>query len=214
MRALEGVRERLAEKAGLMTEKNALIEVRVNFAKEVLFPKVARFTKELSEIIKPIPSTITKGLSADLAWLLEGNTSNGPVEHYSSVLNLGGINLKFDEKNPTNTSIGIHFGYRPEESCICMYVATAEGLQYDGFHNVFDLARLTYQKEAPFPKIRLSDKAEMGGTAYKLRNNDKEISVLRTNIVWPLMTGDAFYNYISDCLIYIQDTVLEICTHG
>lgn len=214
MRALESIRERLAEKAGLMTEKNAIMEVRVNFAKEVLFPKVARFTKELSEIVKPIPSTISKGLSADLAWLLEGNTSNGPVEHYSSVLNLGGINLKFDDKNPTNTSLGIHFGYRPEESCICMYVATAEGLEYHDIHDLFNLARSTYQRETPFPKIKLLDKAEMGGTSYKLKNKNMEISVLRTNIVWPIVTGDAFYNYITDCLVYIQDIALEICNHG
>ena len=109
MSVVEKTIRQAIENKGVEAEKQARIEVRVNFAREILVPSMARFSAEKSAYLKPLLSGAHKALGYDL--------TNVCGEKFSKEVNLGGL---FVRPSVTDYSVifNIFGSYNPIDSTL------------------------------------------------------------------------------------------------
>lgn len=203
---VETFRRTAAKKAGEMVERNTRLEIRVDFAKERLLPPVARFMRELSEVIKPIPSTIVRGMN-DMSHALEGAMlKSGKEINHSQIMNLGGINIKCDPTS-NNSYINLLVGFKPNEEVISIFACLKPKIDYP--QDLWDACSIVVSKE--IPKLKLKDGTTAPqGTFKAVRSDKREVNVLEAKAAWPLICGDEFYVYLSAAWALIADTSFDL----
>ena len=204
---VETFRRTAAKKAGEMVERNTRLEIRVDFAKERLLPPVARFMRELSEVVKPIPSTIIRGLNTDMSHALEGAMlKSGKEINHSQIMNLGGINIKCDPTS-NNSYINLLVGFKPNEEVISIFACLKPKIDYP--QDLWDACSIVVSKE--IPKLKLKDGTTAPqGTFKAVRSDKREVNVLEAKAAWPLICGDEFYVYLSAAWALIADTSFDL----
>jgi len=204
---VETFRKTAAKKAGEMVERNTRLEIRVDFAKERLLPPVARFMRELSEVVKPIPSTIIRGLNTDMSHALEGAMlKSGKEINHSQIMSLGGINIKCDPTS-NNSYISLLVGFRPNEEIISIFACLKPKIDYP--QDLWDACSIVVSKE--IPKLKLKDGTTAPqGTFKAVRADKKEVNVLEAKAAWPLICGDEFYSYLSAAWALVADTSFDL----
>lgn len=204
---VETFRRTAAKKAGEMVERNTRLEIRVDFAKERLLPPVAKFMRELSEVVKPIPSTIVRGLNTDMSHALEGAMlKSGKEINHSHIMNLGGINIKCDPTS-NNSYINLLVGFKPNEEIISIFACLKPKIDYP--QDLWDACSIVVSKE--IPKLKLKDGTTAPqGTFKAVRSDKREVNVLEAKAAWPLICGDEFYVYLSAAWALIADTSFDL----
>lgn len=211
--SLEAIRKEASANLGERAESNIRLEIRVDFAKDRLVPKVGRFVKELQESVKPIPTIIHKALSSDLSWFLKDFESVG-VEP-SKIMNLGGITIKNSSIVDKAADVAVLFGLEPECQKVHMYVEIGRAIAYpanlpESDRNIFDICKIISENKLPSLQLKNGEVSESDTYEY-VRPNGKEVHVLENIFNWPLVSGDNFFEYINKAWSYIENPLFELC---
>lgn len=204
---VETFRKTAAKKAGEMVERNTRLEIRVDFAKERLIPPVARFMKELSEVVKPIPSTIVRGLNPDMYSILDGAVlKSGGELNVSGVMNLGGINIKCSPMS-NSSYLNLLVGFRPNEEIISIFACLRPKIDYP--QDLWDACSIVVSKEIPRLKLKDGTTAPQG-TFKAIKSDKREINVLEAKAPWPMICSEEFYSYLSAAWALVADTSFDL----
>lgn len=212
--SLEAVRKEAADGLGELTERNARIEIRVDSAKDVFVPKVARLVKGIQESVRPLPSIIHKSLSSDLKFFLDDFEAIN-IADTSKLMNLGGITIKNSSMIAGAGNIAVFFGLDVDNGKLMMYVEVNKRLDYPANlpvqdMNIFSICRIVKERAIPVMSLKNSKTAEE--YAYTMVVPYKrEVHVLESRFYWPLVSGDMFFDYINNAWEFVKDPLFELC---
>lgn len=178
---------------GQRVQENALMEIRVGFAKDILIPRMARFVKETQQHLHPLNCNIHKSLSYDLVDVC------GP--EFANVVNLGGITV-FPVKKCGYTTISVFTAYDPRESVLKYIVAFSPLLKLKT--DLFEAIGLADGKKTPV----LSNNSDITADVYverKFAPLGREADIHCTALPWTCMNGDSFFNYLESMWEFVAD---------
>jgi len=185
--------------SGEQAEANALMEIRVNFARDILIPKMVRFVKETHQRVYPVPCLVHKAVSYDLA--------DKCGDEFNSVVNLGGITVK-PLPASRETSISFFTAYDPKASVLKYIVAFHPLMRLKS--DLFNAIVQTDGKDIPHLKVE-----EIGGPIEyyierKFGSYGLEINVFNTKFQWPCLRSHNFYDYLNNMWSFAADLTFEL----
>ena len=184
---------------GEQAEANALMEIRVNFARDMLIPKMARFVKETHQRVHPVPCLIHKAISYDLA--------EQCGDEFNNVVNLGGITVKLLPSS-RETSVSVFTAYDPKASVLKYIVAFHPLMRLKS--DLFNAVVQADGKTMPHLKVE-----EIGGPAEcyierKFGASGLEVNICNTKFQWPCLRGHNFYDYLNNMWSFAADLTFEL----
>lgn len=204
---LETLRKEIALKAGETAKNNAVIEVRTGAAKDILLPQTIGFLKYTAEAIKPITSSITKGLSSGLHTEL-GSTGD-PRITLSGLMNLGGIKIHIS----SSSSVSYFFGFCPKERSFYTIVGFKPKVAYP--QTIFEACSILSEKD--IPKILLRNGEFAWQRSYKIKKDYMhressldEINILEFQADWFQINVDEFRKYLTQVWEFICETTFDV----
>lgn len=180
------------KKIGERAEKNTLMEIRVNFAKDILIPKTMRVFREIKEKVYPMDTTIQNGLGIALA------NETGKT----SVVNLGGITVWMED----GRKFSLYSAYDPVEELVEFIVVITPLFHIE---DLFEAAAIYCNK--PMPSIGMPVEFDTGRSTYMTPLTNKVMYVDKQKISWPLVDGEAYADYLSGMSECIMELCSEIC---
>lgn len=198
MKIVEQAVEAAIQEKGIMAERQARLEVRVNFAKEILIPKMARFAKEKIEQLNPLQCGYHKALSYDLVTVCG--------DKFAKEVNLGGLLIRPSMAN-RDIVFSLFGSYDPIDSILKTIVAITPNTTMEV--DVFTSTRLLTGKL--IPEVGRDSAAINNSTVYVEAGPDgKELHVDCTELVWPHMDGEYYFKYLNDLWEYTADILFAV----
>ena len=180
------------KKIGERTEKNTLMEIRVNFAKDILIPKTMRVFKEIKEKVYPMDTAIHNGLGIALA------NETGKT----SVVNLGGITVWMED----GRKFSMYSAYDPVEELVEFVVVITPLFHIE---DLFEAAAIYCNK--PMPSIGMPVEFDTGRNTCMTHLTGKVMYEDKQKISWPLVNGEAYAEYLCGMTECIMELCSEIC---
>lgn len=186
----EAVRRR-----GEDAEANALLEVRVGFAKDKLIPKSIRWAKETADALHPLPTKIHRAISLDLFEMTGG---------FQKEVNLGGITVHpVVGRKEINFSI---FGAYDPLNGILSYIVIMSPL-IPLKDSIFKTIENTTSKPAPVLKVDGESKCY----DYSFQITTTKCGEVRAvKVEWPHINSERYAQYLQEMWMYVSDLVFAL----
>ena len=202
MKVVQETIQKAVQAKGLMAEEQARLEVRVNFARELLITKMARFVKEKIETMHPLQCSQHKALSYDLVTVCG--------DKFAKEVNLGGLLVRPSIAN-RDIVFSLFGSYDPIDSVLKTIVAITPNTAMEV--DVFTSTRLLTGK--PIPEVGKDSAAINNSTVYvETGPSGKELHVDCTELVWPHMDGESYFKYLNDLWEYTADVLFAVAGPG
>ena len=193
----EAIEKALKEKE-IQAEKQARLEIRVAFAKELLIPKMAAFVKRKIEELHPLQCSYHKPLSYDLVTVCG--------EAYAHEVNLGGLLVRPSLSN-RDIVFSIFGSYDPLNSMLKTTIALNPVTKMDV--DIFKSTSMLTGK--PIPEISIDSAALNNSSVYLTEAGcGKQLHVDQTEVLWPYIDGDAYSRYLNDIWDYTADVLFAV----
>ena len=198
MKVVKEAIEKAIKEKETQAEKQARLEIRVAFAKELLIPKMAAFVKRKIEELSPLQCSYHKALSYDLVAVCG--------EEYSNEVNLGGLLVR-----PSLADRSIVFSlfgsYDPVNSVLKTIVAFNPVTKMDV--DIFKSTSMLTGK--PIPELEIDSAAFNNSSVYLIETScGRQLHVDQTEVLWPYIDGAAYARYLSDIWDYTADVLFAV----
>lgn len=198
---IETARRQVAEATAKKAERDALTEIRVGFAKDILVPTATRVVKELVEKLRPLSVQVSKPLDACLRGFLS-RLSGINID----MMNLGGINIFM----PQDKVIQLFYGYDCDLQRLYTFVGLVPVVKYD--LDLFAACSLLTKKETPV--LKLKDGTFAGQVTNSVldssRSPAREINMIQTSLPLPLADRENVYAFMSNAWNHVGDTAFDV----
>jgi hypothetical protein len=196
---MSNVAEAIAEavrKRGEDAEENALIEVRVGFAKDKLIPKFVRWAKETADVLHPLQTKVHRAISLDL-FEMTGKGFHGEV-------NLGGITVHPVVGNRA-ISFSIFGSYDPLNGILSYIILLSPLIPLKD--SIYKTIENTMAK--PAPKLKVDVESKCYDYSFQI-STSKCGEVRATKVEWPHINSERYAQYLQEMWMYVSDLVFAL----